>query len=158
MSHGKNLVEKRLDPSNFVSLRVFSFFVLFHQRAFGFIVWDLLGWRGLRLGASLQDIKVKRTSCVLGGRSGGACPVGMSAKSSPLQGGTDVGAVAGVGGSLGSSCSERKQTLTPNQTHIEIPGETGGPKLLQARLGQGGVKGWNQGSRLQRGMWRPGLH
>lgn len=53
-----------------------------------------------------------------------------------------------MGAGLGSSCPEWKQTPTPNQTQIEIPGGTGGPKLPQARLGQGG-RGQTVNSGLQ---------
>lgn len=73
----------------------------------------------------------------LGGRSGGGCPVSMWVKSSSLQRGRHAGS-GGLEAGLGSSCPEWKQTPTPNQTQIEIPGGTGCPKPPQARLGQGG--------------------
>ena len=81
----------------------FPFSVLLHQMAFGstasdlFTDWRRGGWGWGWVGGTFQDIKVNQ-AYALGGRSGGACPVSTSAKSSPLQRGRgEVGVGVWVG-------------------------------------------------------------
>lgn len=69
----------------------------------------------------------------------------------------EVGVRWGLGAGLGSDCPEWKQTPTPNQTQIEIPGGTGCPKLSQAMLGQGGRGQTMNSSSSPRGVRFPGL-
>lgn len=106
------------------------------------------GW-----GAAFQDIKVNQVVPLVGGLEEPA----LSAYQQSQALSREVGVRWGLGAGLGSDCPEWKQTPTPNQTQIEIPGGTGCPKLSQAMLGQGGRGQTMNSSSSPRGVRFPGL-
>lgn len=81
------------------------------------------------------------------------CPVSMWQSQVPCTAPTPhtLGGRGGVEAGIGSSCLEWKQTPTPSQTQIEIPGGIGCPKQPRARLGQGGQT-MNSGLWASRGL------
>lgn len=136
----------------------FPFSVLLHRMAFGFTASDLFtDWR--RGGWGWEGEPPFRTS-----KSAKLVPLVGSLEEPALSAyqqsqalSREVGVRWGLGAGLGSDCPEWKQTPTPNQTQIEIPGGTGCPKISQAMLGQGGRGQTMNSSSSPRGVRFPGL-